>query len=85
MITVYVLQSLASGKRYVGITNDLSRRLQDHLEKKTKGGQQLGAFKVIHTEAFSNYVEARKREKYLKSGAGRECLKRRYPPEACPP
>lgn len=79
MITVYVIQSFGNGKRYVGITNDLDRRLQDHREKKTKGGQQLGSFGVIHTEECPDYSKARTREKYLKSGAGREWLARRYP------
>ena len=79
MITVYVIQSLDSGKRYVGMTRDLEQRLEDHRLKQSKGGQQLGAFKLIYTEAFEDYAEARKREKYLKSGTGREWLLRRIP------
>ena len=78
MIVVYVLQGTENGKRYVGITNCLSRRVQEHRSKKTKGGQQLRDFSVIHTEAFPDYTTARKREKYLKSGAGREWLKARF-------
>jgi putative endonuclease len=79
LIVVYVLQGAENGKRYVGITNCLSRRIQEHRNKKTKGGQQLRDFSVIHTETLPDYVTARKREKYLKSGAGREWLRSRIP------
>jgi predicted GIY-YIG superfamily endonuclease len=54
MITVYVLKNKA-GKRYVGITNDLSRRLREHRSKRTKSGQLLKDFFVLHTEKFPDY------------------------------
>ena len=73
MITLYVLKS-ETGKRYVGITNDLSRRLCEHRSKKTKSGQLLKDFYVLHTEEFPDYKQARIREKFLKSGQGRKWL-----------
>jgi putative endonuclease len=73
MITVYVLKG-KTGKRYVGITKDLARRLYEHRLKKSKGGQMLGDFCVYHTEKFTNYQTAREREKFLKSGQGRKWL-----------
>ena len=73
MIKVYVLKSKA-GKRYVGITNDLSRRLREHGLKKTKSGQLLKDFFTLHIEEFSDYQKARIREKFLKSGQGRKWL-----------
>ena len=73
MITVYVLKSKA-GKRYVGITNNLSRRLREHSSKKTKSGQLLKDFFVLHTEEFPDYKKARVRKKFLKSGQGRKWL-----------
>jgi len=78
-ITVYVLGRLQNGKRYVGITNHLQRRLQEHRQRSTKCGQLLGEFFVLHTEEEQGYPEARKREKYLKSGQGREWLMTKYP------
>ena len=74
MIHVYVLRSLENGKRYVGITANIRTRLRTHARGTTKGGQQLGKFKLIHREPFPNYAEARRREKYLKSGSGRQWL-----------
>jgi len=72
VITVYVLQG--KEKRYVGITNNLSRRLAEHRSGRTKGGQIIKEFVVLHTEHYPDYVSARKREKFFKSGAGREYL-----------
>ncbi len=73
MITLYVLKGKTE-KRYVGITNNLSRRLREHQNKETKGGQILGDFFVLYTEEFPNYKAARKQEKFLKSGQGRKWL-----------
>jgi len=73
VITVYVLKG-ERGKRYVGITNDLSRRLREHKSKKSKAGQLLGNFTVLYTEKCAHYKSARLREKFLKSGSGRKWL-----------
>ena len=73
MVTLYVLKG-GNGMRYVGITNDLTRRLRDHNHGKTKGGQILGSFQVIHTERHLDHAAAREREVFLKSGQGRKWL-----------
>jgi putative endonuclease len=73
MVTLYVLKG-ETDKRYVGITNNLSRRLMEHRLKVTKGGQVLGDFSIVHTEEFPNHGTAREREKFLKSGQGRKWL-----------
>jgi putative endonuclease len=73
MITVYALKG-ETGKRYVGITKDLPRRLKEHRARKSKGSQTLGQFVVLHTETFPDYQTARLREKFLKSGIGRKWL-----------
>ena len=72
-ITLYVLKG-KNGKRYVGITNNLSRRIQEHRSKVTKGGQLLGAFSVLYTEELPDYNTARERERFFKSGQGRKWL-----------
>ena len=73
LITLYVLKG-KTGKRYVGITNDLSRRLSEHCCHHSKASQLIGKFTVIHTESFADHKSARLREKFLKSGKGREWL-----------
>jgi putative endonuclease len=76
-ITVYVLQG--KRRRYVGITNNLSRRLSEHRSGATRGARVIGQFRVLHTEEFDDYSSARQREKFLKSGRGREFLAFLYP------
>ena len=68
MITVYVLQG--KDKRYVGITNNLIRRLAEHKSGHTESAQIIGQFKLLHTEEFPDYNSARKREKFFKERAG---------------
>ena len=73
LVTLYVLKG-KKGKRYIGITNNLPRRINEHHLKNSKAGQLLGEFHVFHTEDFPDYGTARKREKFLKSGQGRKWL-----------
>jgi putative endonuclease len=70
---LYVLKG-KTGKRYVGITNNLPRRIQAHSLKLSKGAQVLGDFSALHTEEFPDHRTAREREKFLKSGQGRKWL-----------
>ncbi|MBI5306450.1 GIY-YIG nuclease family protein [Candidatus Wolfebacteria bacterium] len=82
MYFVYILESKKDGKFYTGITNDLKRRLSDHNKGKssTPSTKNRGPFIVIYSEKVENRKIARKREKYLKSGSGREFI-RKYNPE----
>jgi len=73
VVTLYVLKA-RNGRRYVGITNDLHRRLREHRSKHSKGGQLLDKFFILHTEEFRDYSKARDRERFLKSGQGRKWL-----------
>jgi putative endonuclease len=72
MILVYVIRSQTNGKCYVGITNDLERRLAEHRRHKSSAGHLLGEIELLWTESFPDYTQARQREKVLKSGQGRK-------------
>jgi putative endonuclease len=74
MYTVYVLQD-DSGKLYKGCTNDLSRRLSEHNRGKTITTRRMNGLKIIYTEEYAIFDQARKRELYLKTAAGRRYLK----------
>ena len=74
-IKLHTIKGLTTGKHYIGITNNLARRLQEHTSGATKGGQVIGVFELLHTEEFADYPSARKREKFLKSGQGRKWIK----------
>jgi len=72
---VYVLFSLKDNKTYTGSTNDLQRRLSEHQLGKVKATKNRLPIKLIHFEKFETLKEARSREHYYKSCAGRKKLK----------
>ena len=69
---VYVLKSLTSDRHYVGMTNNVERRLHEHNSGQVKSTKHYAPFKLLHTEFAANRVAARKLEKYFKSGIGRD-------------
>jgi len=74
MIFVYVIKSQNKYFRYVGITNNISRRLNDHNMGKNISTSFYKPFNLIYEEKYYDYKEARIREKFLKSGQGRKFL-----------
>lgn len=76
---VYVLED-SNGKRYKGMTNNLERRLSEHKRGKTITTKKMNDIKLIYSEQCINFEEARKRELYLKSAAGRRFLKNKTGP-----
>lgn len=75
MVTVYAIQ-FESGQIYIGITDDLERRLTEHERRQSPSTRKFkGAFNLIYTKQFQDHVSARKHEKYMKSRAGPALLK----------
>jgi putative endonuclease len=74
--TAYVLKSLRDEFNYVGMTSSLPERLRQHASGKTKTTRWRGPFQVVCTEEFPTRAEAREREKYFKTSAGRRFLKK---------
>ncbi|MFH0988272.1 MAG: GIY-YIG nuclease family protein [Parcubacteria group bacterium] len=71
---VYVLRSQKNRYRYIGHTNDLNRRINEHNLGLTKSIRFQLPFVLEYFETFPTRVEAIRREKFLKSGKGREWL-----------
>jgi putative endonuclease len=64
---VYILASGRNGTLYVGVTNDLARRVFEHKGKFVPGfTRRYGVDKVVYVEEFSSINEAREREFALK-------------------
>lgn len=72
---VYVLKSLTKGTQYVGMSDNTDRRLEEHHRGKVTSTKSGVPWKKIYEEECENRIEARKREKYLKSAAGRRYRK----------
>ena len=73
--TLYVLLSEKDNRTYVGSTSNFEKRLSLHNSGRVKSTKHRIPFKVLFTEEFEALKEARKRELYYKSGAGRRKLK----------
>ena len=75
MYFVYVLYSFKFDRSYVGMTTDLDRRLYQHNTGQNSSTKPFVPWKIVHTEEFPTVHEAREREKYLKTAAGRRWRK----------
>jgi predicted GIY-YIG superfamily endonuclease len=76
MIGVYVIKCSTSNKNYTGMAEDVNARLKEHNAGKSKFTSGYGPWKLIYTEEYPDRESARKREKYLKSAAGRRFIKK---------
>ena len=76
MFYVYAISSVSRSYIYVGMTDDLKRRLNQHNLGWNPTTKPYAPFELIHHEEFLTRFDARRREKYLKSGAGKEFLKK---------
>ena len=73
---VYVIIS-KEGFMYKGMTDNLDKRLVEHNNKTLSFWTKRGTdWKLIYNEEFDNKTEALKREKWLKTGVGRDYLKK---------
>jgi putative endonuclease len=64
---VYILASRIGGTLYVGITNDLIRRVFEHKSKSTPGfTERYDVAKLVYFEQFDDPENAIKREKRIK-------------------
>ncbi|WP_111685575.1 GIY-YIG nuclease family protein [Winogradskyella tangerina] len=73
---VYIL-SCTNGMNYVGCTNNLARRLNEHKSGKVISTSKKLPIKLITYLVFTDKYKAYKFEKYLKSGSGRAFYKKR--------
>jgi putative endonuclease len=64
---VYILASKIGGTLYIGITNDLSRRVYEHRALLVAGfTSKYGVHRLVYFESFSDIENAIRREKQLK-------------------
>lgn len=76
---VYVLESLKDQTRYVGLSEDPKKRLKAHNEGQSKYTKGHKPYRLIYQELCHDRTEARRKEKFYKSGSGREVLEHLFP------
>ena len=75
MCYVYILRSARNKKRYIGSTGkDVQQRLVEHNSGSNQWTRQNGPFVLVYVEDSIDIKEARQKERFLKSGQGRQCL-----------
>jgi putative endonuclease len=64
---VYILASKKDGTLYIGVTNNLARRISEHKAKLVSGfTRQYGIDRLVYFESYDSILEARAREHVLK-------------------
>ena len=76
---VYMLQSIANESRYyVGMTNNLKRRLKEHNNGESTYTNKHKPWRLITYLGFNSRIKAIRFEKYLKSHSGRAFAKKHF-------
>ena len=75
MYFVYILKSVKDGKTYTGYTNNLKNRLKSHNSGQVISTKYRKPLELLFSEQFETISEAKQRELWWKSGAGRKKLK----------
>ena len=76
MFHVYTISSLKDNYIYVGLTSDIEARFERHDKGREKTTRSYRPFELIFSEICETRPEARVREKYWKSGIGKEQLRK---------
>ena len=70
---VYILR-MSNHQLYVGQTNDLRRRYQEHEVGNVRATQKRRPLTLIFYEAFTSKQDAVRRERYLKTTKGKRAI-----------
>jgi len=76
MFHAYVLRSELTGRLYIGSTSDLRRRIDEHNGGLATATKNRGPWRLVHSEEYPTRSLAVRRERYLKTGKGRQELRR---------
>jgi len=75
---VYVLKSIKDGSLYVGSTHNIEERIMYHNKGYNLSTKLKAPWELVEVEVFGNVSVALKRERFLKTGKGREALKKKF-------
>jgi putative endonuclease len=72
--SVYILKSFKDHQNYIGLSANIEKRFKMHNAGKVRSTKSRRPFQLIFQELVGSLQEARAREKYFKSAAGRKYL-----------
>ena len=75
MYTVYILYSKQDVKFYIGLTENLDRRLKEHKTGHNHTTLRYKNFELVYLESYISKQDAMRREKYLKTTSGKRTLR----------
>ena len=76
MATLYILQSKKNGSFYIGATENLPRRLQEHNTGNTLSTRNKGPWQIVFVQEYYTITEAKKIEIKLKKTKSRKIIER---------
>lgn len=78
MYFIYIIRSSRDNKYYVGSTNNVVRRVEEHNKGLSKYTKNNKPWVLMYEEGYKTLSEARKREKQIKSWKKREAIERLF-------
>ena len=78
MFYVYFLKSKKDNKFYIGRTNNVERRLEEHNSGKVQSTKSRRPLILLGYECYSSELQSVKMEKEWKKGYKREELKKKF-------
>jgi len=76
MFYVYILKSLKDGRHYIGYTENLQKRLEEHNRGKSPSVKSRPPFVLVYQEAQPSRLQAMQRERQIKAYKGGNAFKK---------
>ena len=70
MFTVYILQNTISKRFYIGSTNDIRRRIDEHNRGQSISTNRKGTWLLKYYEEYNSNIKAKRRERKIKAYKG---------------
>lgn len=78
MYYVYILKSRLTNKYYIGCTDNIDRRIREHNNGLSKYTKSMRPWILVHSEKFFRLIDARKRERKIKSWKKRAYIEKLF-------
>ncbi|MDR4498792.1 MAG: GIY-YIG nuclease family protein [Candidatus Scalindua sp.] len=74
-MTLFIVFDNFTLPQYIGMRNEVKQIIKEHNLGRVTSTKAKRPWSIIYEESFPTFVDARKKEKYLKSAAGRRFRK----------